>query len=108
MWIGNGGNLWNKALVVHNKAMHEMKYTIGNANTHAQVTINTLASDTNTNHLTKHSNIHPVHINQIKSVRYHLRQVTYMEHLCVNILEPVLKILKTDLKIHKTGLKRLL
>ena len=70
MGSGHGGNPWNKALAVHKKGMHEMKYTISNTNTLAQVTKNTPASDTGTNHTTKQSNIHPVHINQSKLVRY--------------------------------------
>ena len=52
MGNGHGGNPWNKALAVHKKGMHEMEYTISNANTHAQVTENTPASDTDTNHAT--------------------------------------------------------
>ena len=64
-----------------------MDYTISNANTHAQITENTPASGTNTNHATKHSHIHTVYTNQSKQVRYCLWQVTNLAHSCVNILK---------------------
>ena len=52
---GRGGNPSKLQLCIQER--HEMEYTVTVANTHAQITENAVASDTNTNCTTKHNHI---------------------------------------------------
>ena len=54
--LAMGKSMKHISIAVHKKGMHEMEHIISNANTHAQVTKNTPASNMDTNPATKERN----------------------------------------------------